>query len=434
MNAGSRTLLVALAVVAGWLWHVANQQPPTAAPAEAKSEFVVSGPYTHDNLSVFLLHGPDSARERPVLGLDEALAKRMAIVHETGNVGELAVENTSQEADLLLLSGDIVKGGKQDRVLQATAILPPNSGRVAVRSFCVEQSRWTGRKGQDASRFSENRGTIAGKDLKRAVQVAGSQGAVWQNVAAQQGALTRAVGETVNSPDSPTSLQLALEHDKVQAEVVKVRDAISRRVAGRTDVVGFVTVLNGQVTGAEAFGSHAIFAKAWAKAVTAAAVEAVAERTDEPFAAVTAGDVKSFLADAGRQGVDTVTSEVAPSPSPAATAERTQVLTPLVFEQPDETTELADNDQLGVIVIRGRSNEEIERMRRVIDSFVQTQSGGQPSQQPLDQVVDRVPLRVASRVLRTEADAPRPVEKNATVVEYREKGSGAVIHRSFLPK
>lgn len=467
MNAGSRTLLVALAVVGGCLWYGAGRQA-TITPAEP--EFTVTGPFTHDNLTVFLLHGPDTARPRPVLGLDEALAAGVAIVHETGSVNELAVENTSSDADLLLLSGDIVKGGRQDRVLQATAILPPNSGRVPVRSFCVEHNRWTGRAGQDAGRFAANPGQIGGKELKKAVQLSGDQGAVWNNVTTQQGALTRNLGAEVNSPDSPSSLQLALENDRVQAEVAKYREAITGRAARRPDVIGFVTVVNGQVTGAEAFGSHALFEKAWAKAVTAAAVEAVAEKTDRPFAELSVGDVRTFLADAssGRQNSERERWMAAYASEMAAV----QFAAGMITQVDDGGGDLTVRD---AIPLRGHGAAE-DRYGRggtadvitEVNNLVEAEPAGNPdgtvervrvwremrnrgraenrSIQTQADILPAVPVRVQSRVL-TEANRSLTSERDramspaqpqsapkAAVVEYREKGNGAVIHRSFLPK
>lgn len=429
-NRSRLLLLVSAVVLGGVLWFGSKALNPPAPP----DEFAVSAPFTHSNLTVFLLYGPDAERSRPVLGLDEALARKCAVVHETGSVGELTVENTSEEDDLLLLSGDIVKGGRQDRVLQSTMILPPKSGKVPVRSFCVEQSRWSKRGGEADTHFAENRAQIGGKELKKAVQLAGSQGEVWENVAVQQAALSRNVGTTVNSPASPTSLQLALENDKVQAEVAKYRDAILRKVGTPNGVVGFVTVVNGQVTGAEAFASHALFKKAWAKAVNAAAVEAVAEKTDQSFTGMTTDGVRGFLANAGREAdqdelvasgqpvggnafagravFETTTWPDRINGRSAATRDRLlssgggtddPPVRTLNFEKPSDEQPPLIEDTLGAIVIRARTREDVQQMRALIDT------------------------------MQTESATRRATPSKGAVVEYREKG-GAVIHKSFLPK
>ena len=45
-------------------------------------------------------------------------------------------------------------------------------------------------------------------------------------------------------------------------------------------VVGAVFVVNGRVTGAEVYGSHGLFRKAWPKLLKAASEEALAEKAD----------------------------------------------------------------------------------------------------------------------------------------------------------
>lgn len=281
---------------------------PTHEPkfADPVAGYVVSGPYTHDNLAVFLLHGDDTLPARPVKTLDEALAAGTAVVHETGTVNTLCVENLSADDDLMIQNGDILKGGKQDRVAQLAMILPPNSGKVAMPAFCVEQGRWQQRGGETVARFAANPGQIAGKDLKLAVNSAGVQGQVWENVAAQQKALSDKVGKPVNGQASPTSLQLALEDKDLQAKLAGYRDALAKAPEGKTRVVGYAIAVNGKVTGAEVFGSRTLLAKAWPKAIQAAAVEALAEKQDgKQFATVNDDAVTAFLADAGRGEAET---------------------------------------------------------------------------------------------------------------------------------
>ena len=39
---------------------------------------------------------------------------------------------------MFIQSGDIVKGGKQDRILSVSIMIPPLSGRILIEAFCVE--------------------------------------------------------------------------------------------------------------------------------------------------------------------------------------------------------------------------------------------------------------------------------------------------------
>ena len=86
----------------------------------------VSGPVVHENLAVYFIHGASANGPVP-LTLDEALSNGSVKVVETGEVNELKIENTGGEP-VFIQSGDIVKGGRQDRTLTTSLILPPHSG------------------------------------------------------------------------------------------------------------------------------------------------------------------------------------------------------------------------------------------------------------------------------------------------------------------
>lgn len=102
---------------------------PQAAVSSDEGAYRISGPYSHENLAVYLVHAQAAAEPiRPLLTLSEALAAGKAVVHETGDVNQLAIENRSQAEDIYVQAGDIVKGGKQDRVLSVDLVLPPGSG------------------------------------------------------------------------------------------------------------------------------------------------------------------------------------------------------------------------------------------------------------------------------------------------------------------
>src|SRR5436189_4367416 len=78
----------------------------------------ITGPFTHRNLEIFLVHGRTQLEQRSYAILSEALEKRFVIVKETGNVQELSIENISKETAVFVNAGDIVKGGRQDRTVR----------------------------------------------------------------------------------------------------------------------------------------------------------------------------------------------------------------------------------------------------------------------------------------------------------------------------
>ena len=64
---------------------------------------------------------------------------------------QLTVVNTGQKP-VLLAVGDVVEGGRQDRVIVSDAVIPPTNRPVTVAVNCVEQGRWT--QGAEGVAFS----------------------------------------------------------------------------------------------------------------------------------------------------------------------------------------------------------------------------------------------------------------------------------------
>jgi hypothetical protein len=290
------SVIVATACVGVLVGAARAQQPPKpAGPAVAR----VSGPITHANLTVFLLHGPDAAAGQKFLTLKEALEQKKAVVHETEQVNELAVENLADDISLFIQSGDIIKGGKQDRAFAFDMIVPPKSGRVPIGSFCVESGRWRQRGSESAGQFSGSENQAPGKDLKLAINDAQRQDQVWDRVKQAQEKLSRNVGKTVASGESPSSLQLALEDKQLLEKLGAYEKALAGAIEGQADVIGVALAVNGKVEGAELYGSAALFRKLWPKLLTSAATDALAEFDEKKtFAPATAQGVETFLADA----------------------------------------------------------------------------------------------------------------------------------------
>lgn len=297
----SRFGIAVIGVALVGLWYVGGG---TGSLPSARAEALphVERPVAHANLNVYFLRGPDAVTTANVMTLQEALATGRAVVHETSNVNVLAVENLSADTELFVQSGDIVKGGKQDRVAATDVLLSPRSGAVPLPAHCVEQGRWTNRGGEDAQKFASSAGTIAGKELKYA-NASGVQSAVWDNVKKNQERLNDNLKTTVNAAASPTSFQLTLEAPALRAKVTEYEAALRAAGEGRSDIIGAVFVVNGQITGAEVYGSNALFRKAWPKLLNSASVEAVADLTTKPTpSAPCIQEVERFLVLAAQPG------------------------------------------------------------------------------------------------------------------------------------
>jgi hypothetical protein len=272
--------------------------PSDAAPSP---ELHVSGPYSHENLHVWMLEREPAAQvpTRKLTPLARALREKKVVVRETGQVNQLTVENTSDE-EVFVQAGEIVKGGKQDRVLGADLLLPPKSGPLPIAAHCVESGRWRKRGDEAADRFGSAQAHASDKALKLA-NYKGAQGEVWENVAKVQRQLHEQVGADVRARASASSLQLTLEHESVQRSVAAYEQALAQVLERRPRAVGFVFALGGELNSAEVYASRELFAELWPKLLHASAVEAVAaRRPGRPAAAPTLQAVRDFLQRAER--------------------------------------------------------------------------------------------------------------------------------------
>lgn len=285
---------------------VTQQNQQTTAPQKiaqqpaAVSDYRLSGPYTHENLTVFLVHGKDQTT-RTFLTLEEALAQKKVRVYETKEVNELAIRNLSNQ-DVYVQSGDIVRGGDQDRMISVDFIVPPRSGRMPIAAFCVESGRWNRRGREDSSSFSSSANSVALKDLKLAAKSEKSQQAVWDNVKVAQGKLAANVVTSKAAPsnieNATASYDISVEDSNVKEATAKYINALAGIVRSKPDVIGYVFAINGEVNSADIYASRALFIKLWPKLLKSSAVESIAElKKDFQPKPVTDETIRGFLGD-----------------------------------------------------------------------------------------------------------------------------------------
>jgi hypothetical protein len=273
-----------------------------ATPMAFADDYRVSGPYTHENLSIFLIHGA-AKMTKPTgnyITLQEAIERKKVVVYETGSVNELAIENLGDK-DIYIQSGDIVKGGRQDRVFPDDFVLQTRSGKVPINSFCVEHGRWTKRGSEASDHFSASNQALPMKSLKLAARsTSEGQAKVWSEVEKSNRRVAESVGYAEAPPSpSPTSMQMALDNKQVsEATDAYIRD-LARVVEGKSDVVGFAFSINGNINSADIYSTNEMFVKMWPKLLRASAVEALTERKSaRQFTPPDAAAVKSVMAKA----------------------------------------------------------------------------------------------------------------------------------------
>ncbi|PYS69196.1 MAG: hypothetical protein DMF69_17710 [Acidobacteria bacterium] len=305
-------LSILIAASVGFLNTVAGQKKSSSGSKDPATDFRLSGPYIHKNLTIFLVHGKGILEGHSFLTLQEALAQKQVIVYETKDVNELAIKNLSNQ-DIYVQAGDIVRGGDQDRMISTDFIVPPRSGRMPIAAFCVESGRWNKRGNEASTSFASSDNSVSTKDLKLAAKLSNSQEAVWAKVAATQDKLSKNLGATVNASVSRSSLELSVENPKVKETTSTYTTALAGIMRGKTDVIGYAFAINGQVNSADVYASRALFTKLWPKLLKASAVEAIAELDDSAKPVPVEQDaIATFMAESekGNVGEQAVTQRV----------------------------------------------------------------------------------------------------------------------------
>jgi hypothetical protein len=276
------TILASFGVAAVPVTLLALAAVPAGGAGSARwGDLEVTLPESHGALSVYLLLADGAALRRPreILTLEEALAVGLARVHETSEVNQLLVENLSKR-DVFIQMGDVIKGGRQDRMFTTDLLLAPESGKVPAAVNCVEQGRWSRRGDEDPTRFASAEIIVPARAMRvpaaAPVSAAQNQGSVWGAVARLQERLENAVSGPLRVEESPSSLQLTLENERLGDAVSAIEAAFADRAGAEARAVGYAYAVGSEVYGAEVYASHDLFAKLWPKLLHAMAVEAMA--------------------------------------------------------------------------------------------------------------------------------------------------------------
>jgi hypothetical protein len=265
-------VLLALSAAAGC------QRTDTPAPDRVSVEkdgvtYHLTGPYAHDNLSVFLLHAPQQD-ERDFITLDQGLKGGLVKVTEKNQeqVGELLIENRSEQP-LFLQEGDRLQGGKQDRTIYASLVVPPNSGPVPVKTFCIEQGRWS--QGALGAHFAATSNyALAPKATRAAAKYGNSQAGVWDSVKEQkEAAAAKKLAANTNS-----SLNETLDSPEVQKISDDFANALRRVLDEQPDAVGVAIAVNGKIEEVNIYPNHSLLGKLYPRLRQSYALQAALEK------------------------------------------------------------------------------------------------------------------------------------------------------------
>jgi len=292
-----------------FIWGPAEaRQPP---PPRSEGDWRLLDPVTYENISVFPVVSSNGQDTSPFLTLEEGLSTGEVLVREQGSEGlvrgrdgrsvyvpqintgasvnQLVLINRSRRP-LLLLAGELVSGGKQDRVIGKDRIIPAGAPPLPLSVFCVEHGRWTG-----VSQFSAAN-TIVHPSVRERAAVDQKQTEVWDAV--RSGTTAKAPAAAPAPRMSMQDIQGAIDtngrteaYEKIyqsRAVGVSIDDFVEevRARFGRATsslkgerVVGVVVAYGGEVAWSDIFASGDLFDHYWNKLLRSYAVEALARPT-----------------------------------------------------------------------------------------------------------------------------------------------------------
>jgi len=293
----------------------------TAGEQPQASGYSLLEPIRSGNLTVFPVVASKSYNTEEFLTLDEGLRSGDVVVTEAGQarglirrrpggpdisrpvrdaeVNRLVLVNNSKRP-LLLLAGEIVTGGKQDRVIGKDRIVPPESDPVDLSVFCVEPGRWVARNGNNAfgpgmgggigsgTGGGIGGGMFAAPAVRSKAMAAKDQNQVWSEVRNSQQAMSQVVVEAAPSAaaqvDATSSYAGVMNNREVDKKVNDVAAPVERNYESvihqlrDKNAVGVVVAVNGDIVWADIFASTQLLQKYWPKLVRSYATEAVITR------------------------------------------------------------------------------------------------------------------------------------------------------------
>ncbi|MFZ0883790.1 MAG: DUF6569 family protein [Candidatus Acidiferrales bacterium] len=329
---------ITLAAILFWVYAAPNVVAeaggsPLAGPGKlAAPDWRVGQPVTYETLTVFPVLSSQDADTGSFETLDVALASGDAIVTEQGEgmrrsrngdaqpapsyssgaqVNQLVLINRGKRP-LVLLAGEVVSGGKQDRIIGKDRIIPIGAKPLPLDVFCVEHSRWT----NGSAKFSAAK-TMVHPTVREQAAVEQDQSQVWAAVrgdvagarersdmasnlaVAPPRIASRELSEVMASAAPTEGYRSIYQSAAVGPSVENFAQEMQKRFERATSglkgehVVGVIVAYGGEVAWSDIFASSELFDAYWPKLLRSYAVEALTRPAAQEKVSLT--DAQDFL-------------------------------------------------------------------------------------------------------------------------------------------
>lgn len=182
--------------------------------------------------------------------LKKAIESGKIEINDSGNVNTLIAINNSN-VNVYIIAGEVVKGGKQDRLVAEDVIIAPGE-KKNIPAFCVEQNRWQQKETGNNFNGYYN---VSSKKVRQAALIDKDQRKVWTNVAetTQKNAASSSTGtyaELAKSKTYTKNLDSYLKYFK-------------SKFTNDASIVGVIAVSGDKIIGCDIFATHDLFKNAY---------------------------------------------------------------------------------------------------------------------------------------------------------------------------
>ena len=256
-----KTILTAMMMVL--TLNTAGNEPKTINSYIEKLR--IAKPITYKNLIIYPLTMQQMTNTDYVT-LDEAMKKNWLTIREigTGEINHVELKNSGNKV-VFIMTGEMLSGAKQDRMLREDLLVPPKSEWLRVPVYCVEHGRWA-----SASSTFKSSKEFAPNELRQRARITENQSEVWDAIASSQ--------ERLGIASSTSTVQANYEDEEIKKELATYARHFGRLPELTKNTVGVVVATGNRVICVDIFASNDLIAKFWSKLLRSYAMDAISER------------------------------------------------------------------------------------------------------------------------------------------------------------
>ena len=207
----------------------------------------------YKNLKIFPIISTKVLSTQNYVTLDQASNKGWLKIKEigSGQVNAVEIKNTGNQP-VFAMTGEMITGAKQDRMLNQDVLLPPKSGWVRVPVYCVEHGRWV----SVSSEFKSGE-LLVPNAVRSKAKIHESQAEVWDEIAASQDMLGIASGTG--------AVRANYENKAIEKKVSEYVEKFGKMPNLSNSTIGVVVTIGNRIICFDLFANNSLLKKLWKK-------------------------------------------------------------------------------------------------------------------------------------------------------------------------